>query len=146
MHNIRKGSFTVEAACLMPVILLVIIGTIYLCFYVHNRAWLTAAAYEAAITGSAEGIKRDGSPEKTARQRAEELVEIPLFGAENLQVEANVKGKEVKVVYEADTNAVYGGMSWHLQAQGSAKVIEPVKYIRRLRELKKVVSAGKGEP
>ena len=40
---IRKGSFTIETACVMPLILLVLMGLIYLSFFVHNRAWLTAA-------------------------------------------------------------------------------------------------------
>ena len=42
MRKIKKGSFTVEAALLMPVIFLVLMGLLYLNFYVHNRAWLTA--------------------------------------------------------------------------------------------------------
>lgn len=50
MRKIKRGSFTVEAALLMPVIFLVLMGLLYLNFYVHNRAWLTAAAYEAAVT------------------------------------------------------------------------------------------------
>ena len=36
---IRKGSFTIETACVMPLILLVLMGLIYLSFFVHNRAW-----------------------------------------------------------------------------------------------------------
>ena len=57
---IRKGSFTIETACVMPLILLVLMGLIYLSFFVHNRAWLTAAAYESAVSGSMEGIKKNG--------------------------------------------------------------------------------------
>ena len=56
----KKGSLTVEAALLMPVLLLVMMGILYLFFWVHNRAWLTAAAYEAAVSGSMEGIKEEG--------------------------------------------------------------------------------------
>ena len=43
--QLRKGSMAIETALLMPVILLVIMTVLYLFFYVHNRAWLTAAAY-----------------------------------------------------------------------------------------------------
>ena len=60
---IRKGSFTIETACVMPLILLVLMGLIYLSFFVHNRAWLTAAAYESAVSGSMEGIKKNGAHE-----------------------------------------------------------------------------------
>lgn len=49
MKKLKKGSFTLEAALLMPLLLTVIMSMLYLDFFVHNRAWLTAAAYEAAV-------------------------------------------------------------------------------------------------
>ena len=60
MKKLKKGSFTIEAALLMPLILMVLMGLLYLDFFVHNRAWLTSAAYEAAVSGSMEGYKKDG--------------------------------------------------------------------------------------
>ena len=87
---IRKGSFTIETACVMPLILLVLMGLIYLSFFVHNRAWLTAAAYESAVSGSMEGIKKNGEIYDTARMRSEELGSIGFFGAENLGTQTNV--------------------------------------------------------
>ena len=35
----KKGSFTIEAACVMSLILVAVMGILYLCFFVHNRAW-----------------------------------------------------------------------------------------------------------
>ena len=102
---IRKGSFTIETACVMPLILLVLMGLIYLSFFVHNRAWLTAAAYESAVSGSMEGIKKNGEIYDTARMRSEELGSIGFFGAENLGTQTNV-GKEVQVTYDLDDNLV----------------------------------------
>ena len=61
---LRKGSFTIEAACVMSLVLLVLMGVLYLTFFVHNRAWLTAAACESALTGSIEGIRKDGQAEQ----------------------------------------------------------------------------------
>ena len=52
--RMKKGSMTIEAALLMPLLLLVVMITLYLFFYVHNKVWLTAAAYEAALDGSME--------------------------------------------------------------------------------------------
>ena len=51
MRKIKKGSFTIEAALLMPLVLMILIGVLYLDFFVHDRAYLTAAAYEAAVSG-----------------------------------------------------------------------------------------------
>ncbi len=42
--RMKKGSMTIEAALLMPLLLLVVMITLYLFFYVHNKVWLTAAA------------------------------------------------------------------------------------------------------
>lgn len=64
---------TVETACLMPLILFVLMALIYLCFFVHNRAWLTAAAYESAVSGSMEGVKKEGQVYENARMKSEFL-------------------------------------------------------------------------
>ena len=59
LEKIRKGSFTIEAACVMSLVLLVLMGVLYLSFFVHNRAWLTAAACESAenLTGQVKNGK-----------------------------------------------------------------------------------------
>ena len=125
-------------ACVMPLILLVLMGLIYLSFFVHNRAWLTAAAYESAVSGSMEGIKKNGEIYDTARMRSEELGSIGFFGAENLGTQTNV-GKEVQVTYDLDTISSYGNLSWHLRTEGKSAVINPVKHIRRLRAAQAVL-------
>ena len=91
---LRKGSFTIEAACVMSLVLLVLMGVLYLTFFVHNRAWLTAAACESALTGSIEGIRKDGQAEQAAEIRCRELGNVGFFGAENLtgQVQSGKKG------------------------------------------------------
>ena len=133
-----KYGFTIETACVMPLILLVLMGLIYLSFFVHNRAWLTAAAYESAVSGSMEGIKKNGEIYDTARMRSEELGSIGFFGAENLGTQTNV-GKEVQVIYDLDTISSYGNLSWHLRTEGKSAVINPVKHIRRLRAAQAVL-------
>lgn len=132
--EIKKGSMTVETACLMPLILLVLMGLLYLTFFVHNRAWLTAASYESAVSGSMEGIKKDGAVYETARMKSEELGNIGFFGAENLSTQTNT-GKEVQVTYDLDTISGYGGLSWHLHTEGKSEIIRPVSWIRKLRIL-----------
>ena len=133
-----KGSMTVETACVMPLILLTLVGVLYLSFFVHNRAWLTAAAYEAAVSGGMESIKKDGQIYETAKMRSEELGNVGFFGAENLTTQTNV-GDEVQVIYDLDTIASYGGFSWHLRTEGTARIVTPVKHIRRIRAAAAVV-------
>ena len=56
--KVRKGSFTIEAACVMSLVLITVMGVLYLSFFVHNRSWLTAAAYEAALAGVIDMYKK----------------------------------------------------------------------------------------
>lgn len=136
-----KGSLTVETACVMPIILLALMGLLYLSFYVHNRAWLTAAAYESALTGSMEAVKQNGKVYESAKMRSEELGNIGFFGAENLTVQTNV-GKRVQVVYNLDTIAEFGGFSWHLRTEGTSEILQPAKWIRKARAAANLITGG----
>lgn len=135
----KKGSLTVELSCMMSLILLVLIGLLYLTFFVHNRAWLTAAAYESALAGSMEGVKEKGAVYESAKMRSEELGNVGFFGAENLSVQTNV-GKKVEVAYDLDTIASFGDLSWHLRAEGNSKIIRPVDWIRRIKAASEIVT------
>ena len=131
-RTVNKGSLTVETACVMPLILFTLLGLIYLNFFVHNRAWLTAAAYESAVSGSMEGVRKNGQVYDTARMRSEELGNTGFFGAENLSTQTNV-GKQVQVTYDLDTISSYGNLNWHLRTEGTSGIIYPVKHIRKIR-------------
>lgn len=135
----KKGSFTIETACLMPLFLLVIFVCIYLCFYVHNRTWLTAAAHEAALVGCQEMSISLGDPEAAAYERARTLLAPRLFGAENLQVQIEKRGKEMRVQFDADTVCVYGRRHWHLQTEVKEKYTDPVAFIWRCKGLEGIV-------
>lgn len=130
--QLQKGSMTIETALLMPVILLVIMTVLYLFFYVHNRAWLTAAAYEAALSGSMEAAVPDGNSREAALKKGNELGDTGFFGSENLKVQAE-DGKKVQITYDLDTFSVYGGFRSHLKVQEAMKVIDPVSWIRKIK-------------
>lgn len=142
-YKLTKGSMTVEAAALMPVVLLVIFGCLYLCFFVHNRSWLTAAAYEAAISGSMDGVHKQGQPYDTALTKSKELGSRGFFGAENLTTATSV-GSKVQVSYDLDTIANYGGLRWHLSVQGSSRILQPVKRIRQMKSVREIIYSFKG--
>jgi len=131
--GMERGSFTVEAAMIMPVILLVTFSSLYLCFYVHNRTFLTTAACEAAVCGSIEGAKKSGNPYEAARERSIRLGNTGFFGAENLYTETiagDEPGSEILVAYELDTIFSPFGIHWYLKAEGRARVFRPALEIR----------------
>lgn len=47
-----RGSYTVEAAVIVPMVIFVLLFIIYSAFYMHNQAVLNTAAYETAVYGS----------------------------------------------------------------------------------------------
>lgn len=126
-----KASFTVETACIMPLILLTITGTLYLCFYVHNRTWLKAAACEATLSGSMEGVKEHGKVQETAETKARELGNQGLFGGTNLRMKTEAE-KGVKVTYDIDTAAVFG-INWRLHVESTSEIVKPVEWVRRIK-------------
>lgn len=140
--RIRKGSMTIETALLMPVILLVLMGTLFLFFYVHNRAWLTAAAYEAALDGSMESVRPDGKSQERALKKGKELGNTGFYGSRDLKLQASA-GKTVKVTYDLELFSVYGGFNAHMQVQGKAKVIKPVSWIRKMKGLSETLKSLK---
>lgn len=137
-RNLKKGSFTVEAACVMSLVLFVLMGVLYLSFFVHNRAWLTAAACESALTGSMEAVRKDGQPEEAASVRSRELGNVGFFGAENLTGQVQ-SGKEMKVTYTADTISGFGNLRWRLAVNGSSRVIRPTDWIRKVKAAAEVI-------
>lgn len=140
---VRRGSFTIETACVMPLILFVLMGSLYLDFYVYNRVWLTSAAYEAALTGSMEAVKENGKVYENALVKGKELGNTGFFGAENLTMQVNT-GSKVSVIYDLDTVVSFAGLKWHLRAEGTSKVIDPVTRIRKLKAAAEIVNMAGG--
>lgn len=134
----KKGSYTVETAAVMSLIFLVIMSSLYLCFYVHNRTWLTSAAYEAALTGSMEGNKRSGNIYETAWKRGKELGNTGFFGAENLKLQVKT-GKNVSVNYSLDTISVFEKIQWKLEVTGNSKIINPVQRIHQIKAAAEII-------
>lgn len=140
---LSRASFTIETACVMPLILLTLTGTLYLCFYVHNRTWLGAAASEAAISGSMEGIKENGQVQETAETKAGELGNQGFFGGSNLRTAVEA-GKVVRVVYDMDTMAAFG-INWNLHAESTSEIVKPVEWVRRMKGAAEVLKGLGGE-
>ena len=141
--RIKRGSMTIEAALLMPLLLLVVTITLYLFFYVHNKVWLTAAAYEAALDGSMETARPEGKSRDKALKKGKELGNTGFYESKNLKLQVS-EGKKVQVTYDLDMFSIYGGFNSHLQVQESVKVIKPVTWIRKVKGLSEVSNKLKG--
>ena len=123
---------TVEAACLVPFVLVILLVMIYLCFYIHNRSWLTAAAHEAALSGSMEANSGTDQLYEHAWEKAELLGNTGFFGAEDVALSVVCQG-EVRVSYQVRTKSMLG-YGDRLSAEGSAQVVRPLEELRRARK------------
>ena len=76
-----KGSYTVEAALVFPIILFVLAALLILAFYVHDRGILQGLACETAVAGSnyitenerkaaAEQVRNQAGPERLMGSRS----------------------------------------------------------------------------
>ena len=68
-HNLRKGASSVEAAFCIPVLLLLMLGTLEICSGIFLRESLKIATYE----GARSGVRRGGTPEMV-RATVEEVL------------------------------------------------------------------------
>ncbi len=123
---------TVETALLLPLVLLAWMGAVSACLFVHNRAWLTGAAYESAITGSWDAIRSQGDAEGRAREKLRLLLGNSLYGSKNIHAETEEKGGRIFVTVRGRHGA-YGGLHWSFRVTGSRKLCRPVSYIRQAR-------------
>lgn len=133
----NRGNLTIEAALWMPVILLVWMGTVSVCLFVHNRAWLTAAAYEAAITGSWDAACSRGDVEERAREKIHRLIGHSLYGSRDIRAAVEKNGKILMVSIEG-RHSSYGGLRWQFRVEGSRKMCRPVSFIRKAGSLRQM--------
>ena len=123
-----KGSLTVEMSFLMPMILFLIMGCILAAFYYHDKLILTGAAYETAVAGSTEAVRRQGDGLETARER---------LAGENVNYSVNGSKREITVNYEEYVKYPFAGLQWHIQGNAKSKVIRPVSFIGKVRSVRK---------
>lgn len=92
-----KGSFTVEMAFLMPMILFLILGCIRISFYYHDKNIIAGAAYETAVTGSTKVREKDGISESELNALFKERVGRKCILFSRIRVQSSVGKDEIKV-------------------------------------------------
>ena len=134
-----KGSMTVEAVYVAPIIGMVFFFSVLAVFYYHDKNILNGCAYEAVVVGSAKAREK----EKVTAEAIEQIFydraknKCILFRASDARAEV----KETEVCIEV--RAKHRGMK--IAIAQSAKVTEPEKYIRSIRSLESGLKSVQGE-
>lgn len=91
----QKGSYTVEAALLMGILLSVLLAVLYLGFWYHDKNFLQNAAYEAACTAS---LRKEDETYRI-QEAAVNLISGRMLGTSSLITESSNTKKTAQVLY-----------------------------------------------
>ena len=123
-----KGSLTVEAAFLMPLVGLILVSSLLLLFYFHDKNIISSCAYETAVIGSTKAREREGADAAFCSRRSGiDPGQVHLFPGRGGTDRS--RGEEITV----RASAVRRGL--HLQVEQRAAVTDPEEHIRDLRRL-----------
>lgn len=124
-----KGSHTIEAAFIMPIVLSTIWGIVYLTLYLYDYSLIEQSAYLAAFRGSNK-IQDNQQIEREVEKQGDELLEGKLLLNKSKIEEIHTNGKKTSVSYHYSDNLIVIKEVTHFQ---------PVNQIRAYRKLEKFI-------
>ena len=127
------ASMTVEASLLMGVILFTMFGSLYLFFHIHNRAWLTAAACETAVTAAQAALISTQDACTSAQWKLIQVQNIGLIGGKHLDAKSSIDLFKAEIPFHMDTEAVLGGFLWNMHVSAQSPVLHPTAWIRQIK-------------
>lgn len=142
----QKGSYTVEAALLMGIILSVLVSVIYIGFWYHDKSFLQSAAYEAACVAS---LRKDEDSYKIG-EAAQSLTKGRMLGTGKLQIQTNDGKEKASVIYQGSFRipgmivSFFSGGKLGIKESCSLSVERPSKKIQKIRGALKVVRRAGG--
>ena len=85
-----RASFTVEAAFIVPITVIICALLLLCCFTLHNKIWYTGAAAESALIGNSTQTEKNVSSADAAKKRADERIAAQSMPGEKPASEVNV--------------------------------------------------------
>lgn len=136
-----KGSYTIETALLMGILLPLFVAVIYMCFFLHDKSFLQSAAFETAACVSLHADEKnlDGN------QALDGLLSGRLLGTRDIQ--RQVASDKQKVIVSCGGNFVVPGMTKRFFGREGLKtetaltmsLERPSRRIRKIRGAAKVI-------
>lgn len=143
----EDGYFTVEAALIFPMALLLTVMMIFLAFYSYDRCILEQSAYEAALRGTGNHIKSAQEAYEEAYRAADTLVDGKLFALHDFSYDVSVSADFVTVNYYCVGNMplmgwlceYVSGIDLTLDISAKARRCRPTRTIREFRVINKLI-------
>lgn len=121
--------YTVEMSFLMPIILLLIMSSIFAIFYYHDKNVIAGAAYETAVVGSNKAREKDGADAAELEALFQERVGDKCIFFAGARASVSISEEEVQVQAQAT------GRGMSVSVEKSAAITEPEKKIRDIRRI-----------
>ncbi|MEG1846853.1 MAG: TadE/TadG family type IV pilus assembly protein [Lachnospiraceae bacterium] len=139
----QKGSLTVEASIILPLVIIIIALLLYLSFFLYNRCVIAQMSYIAALRGSLSEEKDDRITEQNIRQEGTVLLNKRLLAQNSIRFDNTMASKEVtvsivshmRVPFTSLANEVGVRGTWRMEAGKTVKRIDPIDFIRGCRIL-----------
>lgn len=128
MRKCVRGSFTVEATVVVPLVLFVVGALCYLLFYYHDKNVMMSAAHETVVYGSYV----ENLDEEILKNYMEERVKGKCLLFSNCKIDIVIQKEEINLL----VTSAKGPMS--LRVQSSSMTTNPGRYIRSVQKMKKI--------
>ncbi len=125
--------YTVEMSFLMPIILLLIMSSIYAVFYFHDKNIIAGAAYETVVVGSTKAREKEGVSEEELNLLFRERVDGKCILLTDVSGHVNVTKDDISVT----ASASFARMSVSLKKRAS--ITEPERNLRDRKKLKELI-------
>lgn len=147
--KLLKGSLTIEATIIVPLILILIITMIYISFYLYNRCIIAQNSYITALRGSL--YKEDVSAPEYDRnnymkRENSSLNGKKLIGVKNYHFKCMIQDKSIIIDTRASIKVPFALLSkngfqneWVIREQKKSKIIKEIDIIRNYRKMQRLV-------
>ena len=144
--GVCRASYTIEASLLFPFILSVIVLIIYGSFFLHDRAVLDAAAFQAALRGS-ELTSEHADVLTRVRETGEAALKDRLLATRNVDTDIRIEKNEISVRYTGEFVIPAGVVltpgfkpgAIRVEAEGHSARLNPTGFVRECRIVENAV-------
>lgn len=129
MRTGYKGSFTIEIALLLPIIVVVFILCVWGGFYFHDKNILSSCAYETAVMGSTKAREENIVTEEMLREAFMERINKKCILLSDVSVRIGITKERIEI------EAIAERKTMKVIVRHTAAVTAPEDYIRGKRRI-----------
>lgn len=141
-----RGSYTVEAALVIPIVFLVLAALLIGTFYVHDRGVFQSMACETGASGS--NFMTEGDRKKAVSSIKNQVKSSRFLGSKKISAAASAGEREVTALYTASypipgmVGRYSSGNHLPIQKGWNSQRMDPTRTIRLMRGAKRLIDGG----